>query len=383
MNAFTFFYIEANIFSIIISLIFVFREIKNVDKQIRNIEFLRSIIIYIIFYILDIIWALFDFDIYEAGCFQKIIIFLLLSSFAYGSYQWYIYSEVSQGNSEIYIKKNKIIWGIPIFVILSIFFVYMIYVCFNGTREILNHYIDMIHIFMILTAFYYEILTCVRSWHRAYKNRNNISKGTFVFMGISPIIFCSFIVLQAILINIPIFCFLNTIWMIFFYLRGIDDLISIDSLTKLNNRNQLRKYFHQLPHDKNENYLLVIDIDHFKAINDRYGHLEGDKALVLVSETFKSVCAAYPYKIFISRYGGDEFVIIAQASSRDDIINLKTKLNEKLEQNSCCKGLPYTLCISTGFTLITNTCENINQFIEKADKDMYIEKEAKYSKNCQ
>lgn len=382
MNEYTFFFVEANFFSILISLILIFREIKNGNKRLQNIEFLKSIIVYILFYLTDILWALSGFNNENKIRLGTVIIFVKFSTFIYGSYQWYIYSEVYQGNSEIYTRKNKLKWGLPIIFTISVFFVYMFFIVFSKNKSAFYLYKKIIYIFITLIAIFYEIVTCVKSLKRAYKNKNDIYRDNYIFMGISPIFFCLFIILQAIFFNIPIFCFLNTVWMICLYLKSMDDLISIDSLTKLNNRNQLKKYFRQLPHDSRyKSYVLVIDIDHFKLINDKYGHLEGDNALVLVADTFKKVCGSYPHKIFISRYGGDEFVFIVQASSDDDVLSLKEKINNMLKVNSVNAGLPYTLCVSIGFAEIKNyRCDNLSHFISEADKKMYLEKESKYKK---
>ncbi len=55
-------------------------------------------------------------------------------------------------------------------------------------------------------------------------------------------------------------------------------------------------------------YLLMMDADGFKQINDRYGHVEGDHALQVVATALKDVCSASGG--FIARYGGDEFVVL-------------------------------------------------------------------------
>ena len=381
MNNFVWFYIEANIVCIIISCILLFRELKNVDKQLRNIEFIKTISIYIILYLFDILRGVVDAGIIKSSSFiNNYIYFFIFVTFTYGSCQWFVYSEVSQGNTEIYKIKNRIKWMAPIIILCLLFLIYTIVISIIDTGSVKSHYIIFVHLLIIFTAFVYELFSSIRSLNRARKNNETISCGFYLFMGISPIIFSSFIVFQFIFPDIPIFCFLNTIFMLCFYFNGLDKIISIDSLTKLNNRNQLNKYFHQIKRENEySNYVLVIDIDNFKSINDKYGHLEGDNALVLVADTFRCVCGMYSYKIFISRYGGDEFVIIVQAPDKDKVEQIKKAINEKVSDNAIKSGKPYNLSVSIGISMIKEEHLRLEQSLEMADKEMYLEKSEKAS----
>jgi len=64
--------------------------------------------------------------------------------------------------------------------------------------------------------------------------------------------------------------------------------------------------------------VMMIDVDRFKQINDTFGHAEGDRALMLVSESLKRTCGQIKVPIFIGRYGGDEFTLIIQDPGEDD-----------------------------------------------------------------
>mgnify|MGYP002737656633 CR=1 FL=1 len=75
-------------------------------------------------------------------------------------------------------------------------------------------------------------------------------------------------------------------------------------------------------------YLLMMDADGFKQINDRYGHVEGDHALQVISAALKEVCSASGG--FIARYGGDEFVVLQKATAEQDIMDLCWAFNDEL-----------------------------------------------------
>ena len=97
----------------------------------------------------------------------------------------------------------------------------------------------------------------------------------------------------------------------------MESQISTDPLTKLNNRGQLHRYVSQegnLRMEDRDTYIVMIDINDFKKINDTYGHWEGDSALVLLSGSITKVIRKRSMPIFLARYGGDEFILIAHPS---------------------------------------------------------------------
>ena len=90
-------------------------------------------------------------------------------------------------------------------------------------------------------------------------------------------------------------------------------------------------------------YLLMMDAEGFKQINDRYGHVEGDHALQVISAALKEVCSASGG--FIARYGGDEFVVLQKAAAEQDIIDLCSAINDELARAE----VPYLLRMSIGY----------------------------------
>lgn len=98
------------------------------------------------------------------------------------------------------------------------------------------------------------------------------------------------------------------------YINSMEQMISQDALTQLKNRNELIKYLSDKMknNDRRKNlYLLMMDADYFKKINDQYGHMEGDNALVCIAEVLREVGVEKEY--FVARYGGDEFIVIYEA----------------------------------------------------------------------
>ena len=65
-------------------------------------------------------------------------------------------------------------------------------------------------------------------------------------------------------------------------------------------------------------YLFMIDMNRFKRINDTFGHVEGDKAILMTADALREACSELHRKIVIARYGGDEFALVAELEEAGD-----------------------------------------------------------------
>ncbi|MBR2270911.1 MAG: GGDEF domain-containing protein [Fibrobacter sp.] len=159
---------------------------------------------------------------------------------------------------------------------------------------------------------------------------------------------------------------------LFVYLNSQNQLISTDPLTALNNRNQLQRYL-QLSHDSIDHYVVMVDIDKFKQINDTYGHVEGDRALVLVSKALKSACGRLGKSTFLCRYGGDEFLIVVPTELPGLAIRvIKDCLKEELSSHYAKPS--YALEVSIGYAFWNGKLSNFKKSVAEADEKMYEDK---------
>lgn len=116
--------------------------------------------------------------------------------------------------------------------------------------------------------------------------------------------------------------------------------------------------------------VLVCDLDGFKQVNDRYGHLEGNRVLREVSAGFKSVCREYDY---VARMGGDEFVVILPGIPQSAVETKVEQLREIVAQ--AARGLSEPLGLSVGRAYSANDGQDAEQLLAEADRRMYIEKQ--------
>lgn len=161
-------------------------------------------------------------------------------------------------------------------------------------------------------------------------------------------------------------------------LEKLKKLSITDALTKLfNSRHfytQLKQEIFRSNRHGHPLSLLLLDIDCFKTFNDTYGHLEGDRVLIKIGETVRSclrnVDSAY-------RYGGEEFTVILPETVGEEAETVGHRIRTAVKAEPFTpKGAdPRIVTISIGVTQYAPN-EDIASFIQRADKAMYMSKQA-------
>ena len=123
---------------------------------------------------------------------------------------------------------------------------------------------------------------------------------------------------------------------------------------------------------------VILDIDHFKRINDSYGHNAGDKALKIVAQMMQSYVRQSDY---VFRIGGEEFVLLLTSTDVDAAAMTVDKMRGGIAESSFhFKGEPVQLTLSAGITE-TRAGDNVELIYERADKALYRAKNS--GRNCQ
>ncbi|MCZ6469968.1 MAG: GGDEF domain-containing protein, partial [Gammaproteobacteria bacterium] len=145
-----------------------------------------------------------------------------------------------------------------------------------------------------------------------------------------------------------------------------------DSVTGLSNRTHmgqiLQKEFSRYLRHSQRFGIIMIDIDHFKRVNDTYGHDVGDKMLVQLSRKFEQATRNSDY---ISRWGGEEFLICCTTISENDLYIIAENIRQMIV-NSEFK-IKENITISLGCAMIQAN-ENINELVKRADVALYAAK---------
>jgi diguanylate cyclase (GGDEF)-like protein len=114
--------------------------------------------------------------------------------------------------------------------------------------------------------------------------------------------------------------------------------------------------------------VLVCDLDGFKQINDRFGHLEGNRALRLMADAFKRHCRGYDY---VARMGGDEFVVVLAGGNRSATYHRITELSEAVRAVGKSVFGITTLSLSVGEAFYPEDGCDAEELLAEADRRMY------------
>lgn len=126
-------------------------------------------------------------------------------------------------------------------------------------------------------------------------------------------------------------------------------------------------------------YILFMDLDCLKSINDSYGHNHGDLAIITLANTLRKYV---PKDALSIRYGGDEFLVVGTFISDEHLFSLIESIEKELKDKTLCSGLPYKFSTSCGYVVAGPSSDmSLDTFVEMADSNMYLNKQYKKQQN--
>ena len=150
------------------------------------------------------------------------------------------------------------------------------------------------------------------------------------------------------------------------------ELALTDPLTSRYNQRYLRRHLTGLMQSGQGRpiALLMIDVDHFKKVNDQYGHANGDQALRLIAEVFRENIRAFDS---LARYGGEEFVVVMPGSNPDDATAAAERLRLAVESVvfEPVPGMRHNLSVSVGVSCTSEEVSTPEQLLHTADLALY------------
>ena len=184
--------------------------------------------------------------------------------------------------------------------------------------------------------------------------------------------------MQALFKGIDVFSMgiLISLMIIYFNLQSMQ--ITTDDLTSLSNRRRFNSYLEYKLRNRQEDtilFMLIIDIDFFKNINDTFGHLVGDKALKQIAQI---LIRALPRNDFIARIGGDEFAVIGERKKVEDIATSMDSIQKELTAFNQSHAALYYLSITIGAGYIEKEQKKTaEELTAEADENMYLQRQIK------
>lgn len=162
----------------------------------------------------------------------------------------------------------------------------------------------------------------------------------------------------------------------------LEKLATQDVLTQLANRKQILRILHNrfeyYQRYKNVFSILMIDVDHFKKVNDTYGHMAGDKVLRDIGQIFIDTLRSFDSA---GRYGGEEFLVILADSDEEDAKNAAERIRLAVANHIFLwEKSRIQVTVSIGIAKISAEDREENTLINRADKALYAAKEN--GRNC-
>lgn len=278
-------------------------------------------------------------------------------------YCWCLFVEYHIHRNFKRIKKKSRILSVPLIIATILIFINLLGtgIIFDISKENVYTRGPMNFILYIFVFVYY-----IESIYTVQKAKNDS-----ILVEFFPIYF--FIIPCMIGTMIQGFFFgISTIWLcvaIAFIIVYIEIQISIsfiDDLSGLYNRKYMNHYLDKLQNDKPKHvYGFLMDINDFKTINDIYGHLKGDQAIIQFGKILQHSIDKDSVAI---RMGGDEFVIFAILKSNEEALALKKHIEQNVRQFNTNSTEPFHLSFSIG---IAKYSGNIETFLSSMDDSMY------------
>ena len=375
MANFAVYYIESSIACVIVFGILFIHNHFNIDRQEKQIKFDHVLIAFMLYFLTDSVWAAITGGIIPKTRFITVLLdFLIYLLMVATMYSWLefvmAYEQAPHRNRPI----NRFAVAFP-FLISTIAMVINYIV---APQVLLDDNLDTLmvyNVYLIAVPYIYMAAILFYAVRKAKSEENRSEKVKHLFIGFFPLmVIAGGAVEMQLFPHVPIYCFTCMILMLVFYIQSLEIRISIDPLTQLNNRGQLERYTSlrsNLHIEGRQTVVVMMDIDGFKQINDTYGHAEGDKALVIVSNALKAVVNRHNIPSFLGRYGGDEFILIAHPVGIEEMKQLIGEIREEVDG----KDVAYPLSISIGYEELEGESDTIQSCILRADKKLYLDKD--------
>lgn len=375
---------EVNLFSVAILCMLFFWFRRGKDNSMSSRWYTAVLALFILSFVSNAAWGLirgFSSSLAAHLGLQfffktMFLVFLNLAVFA-----WVGYSETELGNREFNDVDQLKVFFLPILFILVV-------VCTNGYTKVIfdidvhgkYHMEDLFQAQMGIYVFYTGI-TGIRMLVKAMYESDPTKKSQMLQMGSFPLSFLLSWLLKILIGDeFPVICVFVTLWLLFVFVGSTSEQVSTDKLTQIHNRQNLLTHINmKIRTHEDRLFLIMMDIDYFKRINDTYGHQEGDQALIRTANALKSAAQNMTRRPYLARYGGDEFMVVAEAENIEEIQALCEEIQNQLDYFGTWSEKKYQMSLSIG---IAEWQEGMKQkdLIEAADQTLYRVKEEHHKK---
>lgn len=371
-------YFITNIFLLIMVGYIFFKTSPDLMKQREQLVFKRFILTFVCYIVFNTLWTIQEKDLIQYPPFLfKVICALSLSSVVLCSFCFYRFLVVHFG----YLNEKKLIFTIisivPIVatVLLTITSIWT-KIVFSITDD-LKIVTEGGYIILPICALIYFIIIIIRSSIESFKNKSPQARRNSITMIFTTIFLLAWVFVDNLLEGLTIIPLAIFFVILIIFTTLQQSSINTDSLTQMNNRRRAMEYLAvQLDSVSSDApiYVYICDINHFKMINDTFGHLEGDQAIIILASAIKE--QVQKNRAFAARYGGDEFIVVAKPQNNEfkefDIID---NINETVKNKCEEANKPYDISITAGVVKCTDKSIAVEAYLKEADQMLYENKE--------
>lgn len=367
-------YSEINLFCVLILLLILFKIRSTADDGTDQRLLTMVLVSNIAFFLMDLAWIHVDNSFLQISVTLNWIInilYFVLSGL--GPFFWLLYSEYFLRPQESFSRKMWFFALIPLLLLVIL--------TASSPKTGFLFYIDSsnayhrgsLYFIQPAISFGYLFYCAGRAMLYARRAESYDARKKYYTMAsfiVAPIFFG---MLQVLVPGPPLLCVGITFAVLHVYIDLQEQRISLDPLTQLNNRHQFIRYLSSKPlyseAGRAVTYILAMDVDGFKKINDQYGHPEGDRALIRIADALREACSGH--NCFLCRYGGDEFVAVCDAADENEILALKAGIETALGKATDEAGGKYFLSMSVGYAAFQGGADSSQELFARADEELY------------
>ncbi len=374
-------YCTLNVFCVMVLVTILKKLYISVDKRASQLMLKWFIVASVILCVSDAVWGVIDFtNSWIAVPYVSFIVNSVYHAFTgVVAYLWFLFSESEQDSKIVRTKAGLVISIIPLLVLVgavgsSVKTGWVFRIDSNGLYQRGDYYLILITI-----CFSYMFFTSIKALVKSFMRENFPKRQHYRSMAAFCVVPAVAGVLQVLFKGSPMLSAGVAFAALQVYMNSTEQLVSVDSMTQLYNRKQLEHHLHNKMKSKSDSkdlYVFIMDLDYFKKINDTYGHIEGDEAIIIAADVIKNLAVKYGF--FACRYGGDEFVVVAETHKDFKPKEFIAELNVGLVELAAERNKPYKLHFSVGYKRQDDTIRDIPTFIAKADEGLYRIKNSRH-----
>ena len=367
-------HIELDALCLVILYAIAHQTLANVNQQMNRVLF-RSLVYGVIVQLgLDILWLLVEGHLFPGAVMaNRCINALYLSAGVILGCIWYLYVLETLGYTMTKKLQNLVMLPGLFFLALNVLSIWTEWVFTVSPENVYAHgplfWLQMIGAYGMLAIPLVHLVVRLLSGNRRTPRQTVRSLLSFYFIPVIGSIVSLFYT------GMPGSWTCAAVSLVLLYINDQDSEIIRDGLTGLNNRKTLEGVFGEYVKQTGPQkglYLLMMDLDCFKQINDTYGHPVGDQALVAAATLLTESMVGH--KGILVRYGGDEFMILGFFENDADVTAFRQGILKRFDDYRREHNPPYKFAMSIGVAQYADG-QSLEALLEQADGELYKEKQ--------